>query len=213
MFHSSSLGSRYKSTSSETKCFFWNTLNLITFQQVTEEIELSPCKWVLPRLWLHSSQSVSWFQGRNLGSWRVFYDQSQLNWNRKPTANKNQNNNKKSKQEMLLVWQSYGLVYSRMQWTMQTLIFLDFFFLLFTIEISRYLNLLSSSVIQSDCCSVTVSRHFWELCCVNRKQVIDKLPQLSSQYNLLLSVQLNYFQLYAVPHFVFFLGTCKKNMP
>lgn len=128
MLHSSSLGSRYKSTSSETKCFFWNTLNLITFQQVTEEIELSPCKWVLPRLWLHSSQSVSWFQGRNLGSWRVFYDQSQLNWNRKPTANKNQNNNKKSKQEMLLVWQSYGLVYSRMQWTMQTLIFLDFFF-------------------------------------------------------------------------------------
>lgn len=113
---------------------------------------------------------------------------------------------------MLLVWQSYGLVYSRMQWTMQTLIFLDFF--LFTIEISRYLNLMSSSVIESDCCSVTVSRHFWELCCVNRKQVIDKLPQLSSQYNLLLSIQLNYFQLYAVPHFVFFfLGTCKKNMP
>ena len=32
---------------------------------------------------------------------------------------------------MLLVWQSYGLVYSRMQWTMQTLIFLDFFFSLF----------------------------------------------------------------------------------
>lgn len=35
---------------------------------------------------------------------------------------------------MLLVWQSYGLVYSRMQWTMQTLIFLDFVFFFFGIH-------------------------------------------------------------------------------
>lgn len=83
--------------------FSSDTLNLvIIFHQLTEKICTTFCKLVLPRLWVCGSQAVSWFQGNNLKSWKVFYGEIRLSCNRIPKFNQNQNRRKKCKHEMLL---------------------------------------------------------------------------------------------------------------